>query len=260
MLTLILYGLACLSAFVDLAARRRHGAALTPVLAAAGLAAHLAQMIATGLVEQRCPILARSEALSLLAWLIIVVYLIASFRSRLTALSATLPPAALVTLVTSNVLAAVLPPRALALPESGETSLFAVHVTLALVGVAALCVTCAASTLYLIQDRILKNKQHAAWLRALPPLESLDRLASRSLAAGFPVLTLAIVSGSLLNASRSGQFWSWRADEALAVAAWTILGASLWARLGRGWHGRRSAWLAIAGVGAGVLTMIGMFL
>jgi ABC-type uncharacterized transport system permease subunit len=258
--TLILYALAAVSAIAALPRKDRAGGWLTPVLSAVGLVAQSAQIVATGLEQHRCPVLDRREAVSLLAALVVLSYLIAFARTRLAALSAIFPPAALVILLTSNALELVLPPRAIALPGAGESTLFAVHVTIALAGIAALFLSCAFSALYLAQDRLLKSKTHGAWRRRLPPLDRCDQFASGALLFGFPLLTLAILSGSILNASRTGQFWSWRLDQAMAVVAWGILFVALWARLGGGWRGRRSAWLTLAGFAAGVLTLIGMFL
>jgi ABC-type uncharacterized transport system permease subunit len=259
-LTLIFYFLASLSAFPALFRRDRRGTLLTPAIAAIGMVTHLSEMMLIGVREGRCPVLNRYEAMSLLALLIVFVYLLAYARTRLGVLSVILPPLGLVVLTTSNILEFVLPPQSILLGKEGQHSLTVFHVTLAMVGLSALFLTFALSLIYLLQDRMLKNKQHASWLRVLPPLDRCDTMIYRSIVCGFPLLTLAIVTGSLLNASVTGHFWSWRADEAFSVIAWGIFGVIIWARLAKGWRGRKSAYLTIVGFAAGVLTMSGMFL
>lgn len=258
--TLILYTLASLSAFAALFRRDRKGTLLTPALATAGLIAHMAEIVLVGFQEGRCPVLNRYEVMSLLSWLVVLVYVLTYARTRLQALSVILAPLALVILVTSNILQFVLPPQTVSLGVAQQGSLFVVHVLISIVGIAALFLTFASSLLYLVQDHLLKSKQHAVWLRFLPPLDRCDRMVYQSLMAGFPLLTLGILSGSILSASRSGQFWSWRVDEAFSVIAWSIFAALIWARLMKGWRGRKSAYLTMAGFAAGLMTMVGMFI
>src|SRR5262245_56482910 len=183
---------------------------------------HMTGIILVGVHQGRCPVLNRYEVMSLLSWLIILVYVIAYARTRLQALSVILPPLGLVVFVTSNVLEQLLPPRPLALGGREQSSLLVFHVTISIMGVAALFLTFASSLMYLLQDRILKSKQHGGWLRMLPPLDRCDRMVYQSLMWGFPLLTLGIVTGSLLNASQTGHFWTWRLDEAFSVVAWAI--------------------------------------
>lgn len=258
--TLVLYFLASISAFPALFRKNRRGTLLTPAIAACGMLTHLSEMMMVGAREGRCPVLNRYEAMSLLAWLIVLVYLIAYARTRLGVLSVILPPLGLVVLTTSNILEFVLPPQAILLGKGQQHSLTVLHVTLAMLGLSALFLTFALSLIYLLQDRMLKNKRYAAWLRVLPPLDRCERMIYQSIICGFPLLTLAIVTGSLLNASTSGHFWSWRIDEAFSVVAWGIFAIIIWARLASGWRGRKTAYLTIVGFLAGVLTMSGMFL
>ena len=256
---ILLYLLASLAPFPPLMRRQRPGHIVTPALATAGLVAHMGAIIQQGIAIGRCPVTNRYEILSLLSWFVVLLSVIVYVRGRLHVMSVILTPLALVVLITSNLLEYILPARPLALGAAEEGSLFLLHVTIALVGVAALFLTFASSLTYLLQDRILKSKQHGSWLRVLPPLDRCDRLVYQSLMLGFPLLTLGIVTGSLLSASRNGHFWPWRADEAFSVTAWAIFAVIIYARLARGWRGRKSAYLTIAGFVAGVLTMIGLY-
>lgn len=257
---MILYLLASVTPFPKLLRKDRIGGLLTPALASAGLVAHMAAILVQGVAEERCPVTNRYDILSLLSWLIVLIYVVAYLRSGMQILSVILTPLALVILVTSNVLEVFFPgagPPGVEAEVKGP--LFFLHVTIAILGVAALFLTFAFSLTYLLQIWILKRKQYGGWLRVLPPLDRCDRLVYRSLSWGFPLLTLGIVSGSLLESRHSGHFWSWRVDEAFSVIAWTIFAVLITARVARGWRGRKFAYLTIVGFVAGFLAMMGMY-
>jgi ABC-type uncharacterized transport system permease subunit len=258
-LTLLLYVLATFFAFPSLIRRRDKRNHWTPALAAVGLVVHMASLIQQGVAAGRCPVLDRSATMSFFSWLIVLIYVIAWTRSRMQVLSVILPALAVIVFLTSNFLELVLPPQPIQLGATEQTSLFAFHVTVSMIGVAALFLTFASSVTYLLQDRILKSKRHGSWLQVLPPLNRCDRLVVQSLMWGFPLLTVGIITGSVLSASRTGHFWSWRWDEAFSIVAWGIFAVILWARSARGWRGRKSAYLTLVGVLAGVLTMAGMW-
>src|SRR5262245_25510185 len=259
---MFLYLLAALVPFPKLLRGDRTAGLLTPAIASAGIVAHSASIVLQGISQVRCPVTSRTEILSLLSCLIVVGYVVTYLRSRMQILSVILPPLALVLLVTSNILEVFFPGAG-----PGERvarikgGLFFFHVTIAILGIAALFVTFASSVTYLLQTWILKSKtkRFGAWLKALPPLDRCDRLVYASLTWGFPLLTLGIVTGSLLEARRSGHFWSWRAGEGFSAIAWAIFAVLIVARVTRGWRGRKSAYLTIAGFIAGFLAMMGMY-
>ena len=133
-------------------------------------------------------------------------------------------------------------------PEQRLSPFFiAVHVLSSLVGLALFSLAGCAATLYLMQESRLKRKLASSVLANLPPLDVLDSLIHRFLVAGFPLLTLGIVSGS---------FWAHRieagnADDIMRVifgyVAWALIAAVLLLRAAAGWRGRRSAYGTIAG-------------
>src|SRR4029078_8961103 len=79
------------------------------------------------------------------------------------------------------------------------------------------------------------------------PLDTLDRLALRCVSIGFPVFTIAIVTGAMWVA-RLGVLQRpevFRPEYLFAVATWMAFGILLIARVGAGWRGRRAAWLTL---------------
>lgn len=201
------------------------------------------------------PLSSTAEATAFVAWLLAFGFLAATTRSRLPAIGAFAAPTVLVLLV----LARVLP--------QGEASglrgpLATTHILLSTVGEAFFALAAILATLYLIQERRLKRKDFAKMRSGAAPLETLDHLAARCVSFGFPIFTLAIVTGAVLVARlgllhKAGNV---RPEYVLAVASWLAYGGLIVARRGAGWQGRRAAWVTLAGFGGALLVLLAYFL
>ncbi|MGJ9456855.1 c-type cytochrome biogenesis protein CcsB [Oceanobacillus sp. CF4.6] len=99
--------------------------------------------------------------------------------------------------------------------------------------------------------RLFTRKRIAAKIQPLlknikPDL--LDEIMYRSVTIGFPIFTLGgIIFASIWAQIAWGRFWGWDPKEVWALVTWLFYAAFLHLRLSRGWHGERSAWLAVAG-------------
>ena len=205
-------------------------------------------------VRLQHPASSTSEAMAFIAWLIAGGYLLASLRYRLHAAGAFAVPASLALVMLARVV-----------PVQGKVqvgSLGMVHIALATLGVAVFALASVIEALYLVQEHRLKRRRLGA-RGADTPLDTLDRLAARCVSIGFPVFTLAIVTGALWIA-RLGLVGSGHVDVrpeyVLAVASWAVFGALLVARVGAGWQGRRAAWLTVGGFSGVLLVVLGYFL
>jgi cytochrome c-type biogenesis protein CcsB len=133
-----------------------------------------------------------------------------------------------------------------------------VHAPLVILGFAALFMTFTAAVMYLIQERGLKLKHVTMLTNLLPSLDICDDLAYRSLAVGFPLMTLGVLSGALwaqeaLGAAR----WTGDVKVLLSFLTWFIYLGLIHYRLIAGWRGRKAAYLAIAGFIGVLVTFIG---
>src|SRR5206468_2391709 len=173
---------------------------------------------------------------------------------RLEVLHAIILPMILVVLIGSG----LVPGGVVPIAEPLRPPLLRVHITIIVLGVAALCITFAASLIYVLVDRALKAKRPARFFMALPSLERCETIGRISLLWAFPLLTLGIVTGAVVSASLTGHFWTWQPRETLAVLSWLTLGAVVVARLGWGWRGRQAAILTIIGFGLVFLRMLGV--
>jgi len=76
----------------------------------------------------------------------------------------------------------------------------------------------------------------------------LDEICYRAVAIGFPVFTLGgLIFASIWAQIAWDRFWGWDPKEVWALITWFFYAAFLHLRLSRGWHGEKSAWLAVGG-------------
>lgn len=247
---------ATLAAFASLALKTRARIPWTPILAALGSLAHLVHLVGRGIMLGGVPVGGYPDLLSLLCWAAVLVYLITFLRTGLHVLGVIILPMVLVLFSVTN----LLPMEMVPVSEHLEGVLRNFHIFIAVLGSSALFLTFAASVLYLIQERGLKEKRPARMGVKLPSLERCDKIVNLSLLWGFPLLTLTIVTGAIWSANFRHQYWLWEGKETFSVLGWMILGIIITARLLRGWRGKKAAYLTIVAFAALILRMIGVVL
>ncbi|MGM7721335.1 c-type cytochrome biogenesis protein CcsB [uncultured Metabacillus sp.] len=79
-------------------------------------------------------------------------------------------------------------------------------------------------------------------------LDLVDEIGYRSVAIGFPVFSLGALIFAMIWAQIAWtRFWGWDPKEVWALITWLFYAAYLHLRLSKGWHGEKSAWLAVVG-------------
>jgi ABC-type uncharacterized transport system permease subunit len=116
------------------------------------------------------------------------------------------------------------------------------HVALLLAAYAALLLSLLASLLYLIQERRLKQKSPT--LPWLPPLETIDQIALKSLLFGLPCMTAGLLIGSLIAQATVGASYFRDPKILLAFAMWLVYIAMIHIRRIAGLRGRRAVYLS----------------
>ncbi|MGG2015934.1 c-type cytochrome biogenesis protein CcsB [Bacillus sp. S10(2024)] len=104
--------------------------------------------------------------------------------------------------------------------------------------------------LYILLRLILRKRIAAAIQPAVKKVDSelLDEIGYRSVAIGFPVFTLGALIFAMIWAQIAWtRFWGWDPKEVWALITWLFYAAFLHLRLSKGWHGEKSAWLAVIG-------------
>jgi cytochrome c-type biogenesis protein CcsB len=211
---------------------------------------HTLSLIIHGVAMGRPPMGNFQEGVSLLVWVAVLFELWSERQYRVRVLGAFVLPIVLV----FGVSAATLPVEIGALAPAFRSAWILVHVTLAMLGIAAFVLNFAGSLMYLIQERQLKSKRPGAFYYRLPSLETLDRLTFRALTLGFPFLTVALILGVVWARSAWGSVLAWDPLALFSVLAWLIYAATLGGRAVAGWRGRRAAYGAIVGFTVLLLT------
>lgn len=130
-------------------------------------------------------------------------------------------------------------------PHSGlRDAWLLVHVLLNIGGFTCTLFMALASTFYLVQERHLKTKEPTQVLHRLPPLRTLDQLASRAMLAGFVFTTLGVLAGSGWAYMESGARWIGEGKVHISLFTWAFYLAVVILRTNAGWRGRRAAFLA----------------
>jgi ABC-type transport system involved in cytochrome c biogenesis permease subunit len=219
-------------------------------MAGAGAAAHLAALVLRGLEKGRFPAATMGEALLLVSFFVVLIYLILYIFYKAHWFSFFVLPAAAVMLLV---------PLHMPLPEQSAVDfhhpLFASHTALVLLAAAFLLGHAVMSMLYIWQEHALKARRIFLAGHLSPPLDVCDRMGTRLLGLGFVCLTLGILTGALWAARARGNFFAWKFPEIFALLAWLLFGALLELRLARGVRGRAAALLSLAGL----LTLAAVF-
>jgi len=133
-----------------------------------------------------------------------------------------------------------------------------VHASIAILANAFLALAFCGGIMYLLQEREIKGKHFGIIYSRLPSLESLDHLNNHCLAAGFTLLTLGIITGSLWAKQAFGAYWQWDPKETWSLITWFIYAAILHQRFTSGWRRRKAAIMAVVGFAVVLFTFWGV--
>lgn len=128
-----------------------------------------------------------------------------------------------------------------AVPAGVHHAILPLHISSNLLGYAAFTLAFAVSVAYLLQERQLKAKRIGGVFQRLPSLDTLDRAALRCVLAGFPLLTLGIITGALVAGGFGAANAADGTRQAFAIGTWVIYASVLLLRVSAGWRGRRAA-------------------
>lgn len=249
LITLVFYAFGALHALLYAVLRRSVLTTASLAATVLGFAFHTAALSQRWTELGHFPAVGLRDGASLLAWAIVLVFLVVHLTTRVEAAGLFAYPFAFALVFVAN-----LTPAAERADAVLRSLYLPIHLLLAVFGYGALLVAFTMGVLYLFQERELLSRSPRRFYYLIPSLERSDTIGGRSVLGGFGFLTLAIVTGFLWNHSLHGRYWTGDAKEWAALVAWIIYVAILVARWRGGWGGRRAAWLAIVGFGVVVFT------
>jgi len=200
------------------------------------------------------PITNLHESLSFFSLAIVGVFIAFERKYHVFILGPFVTPLALLLMIGSSLYPAAIP----LLPPALMSNWLFVHSSLAFVSYATFAVAFGAAIMYLIQEHFLKRKRLGSLYQKLPSLDVLDEINYRCLTFGFPLLTVAIITGAIWAETAWGTYWSWDPKETWSLITWFIYAALLHGRLTTGWRGRKAAILAIIGFCILLFTFLGV--
>ncbi len=209
------------------------------------------ELVQRGLDAGHWPLTNRYEFALCFAWAIVAVYLLleASWRQR----EGGAFVLAVALLVATYAITRPTDERAIAplLPALRSVWL-QIHVLTAAVGYGAVGVAAGLGLMRLLRQVSFEEElEHAPALSAAEGME-------RTVALGFPWLTLSILTGAIWAQKAWGRYWGWDPKETWALVTWLWVLLILHLRPLPRWRGRRLAALTVFGFGIVLFTFIGV--
>jgi len=199
------------------------------------------------------PITSIHETVSFFSWSIACCYL--SFRWRYTVKNFGTFASIMVFILMLG--AACAPRTILPVSPSMQSWLLPVHASIAIIADAFLALAAIGGTMYLLQERELKQKRFGFFYSRLPSLEALDKLNQHCISIGFPLMTLGMITGYIwARQIWGGRDWHWDPKIIWSMITWFLYAGLMHQRFTVGWRGRRAAMMTIIAFCAVLLTLL----
>jgi len=198
------------------------------------------------------------ESLIFFAWTIALIYLLLELKTKSKTIGVFATPFAFLSMAYAS-FSPNMNTRIQPLLPALQSNWLIAHVMTCFLGYAAFAVSCSLSIMYLIKkSNSASTASGKEGLSFFPDLRTLDDLIYQTIVIGFLLLTVGIATGSIWAHSAWGTYWSWDPKETWSLITWLVYAAFLHARMMKGWHGRRIAWLSIIGFGCVLFTYFGV--
>jgi len=194
--------------------------------------------------------LALGTTLSLIGFVVVILFLLARLLQPIRVLGVLIFPAATLGIT----IAWIFPGASYAIQLRGLTGL--AHILGAGLAYALLSLALAQALLLRAQDQSLKQKHAGGFFSMLPPIQTMEKILFQLVYAGFTLLSITLVSGALSSGRMFGDVFLFNHHTVLALLAWASLIVLIAGRLVFGWRGR----IAILWTGTGfALLALGYF-
>jgi cytochrome c-type biogenesis protein CcsB len=277
------YLLGMVAAFHHLAFRKKVVWSVAIAATVVGLAAHLVSILARGAAASRIPLGNMYEYSLLLSFLVVLAYVVfVEVIAKVRTVGGFVLGFAVITMAVAVLFLYVGPEPLIPALNSYWRQ---VHVSSMIVSSSLLALGSVLTILYLVKERRERRGNTAVppimggslelddapphfeagadepvapvragrrWL--LPSASTLDRLAYRMIAFGFPIWTFGVITGAIWAESAWGRYWGWDPKETWSFITWVVFAGYLHARATSGWKGRRAAAIALVGFAALLVT------
>jgi len=170
------------------------------------------------------------NALSLMAWVIVLFVLVGTISNPLENLTVILYP-----LAAAALLLQVFLPSDRIIVTASPSGLEA-HILLSICAYSLLGVAALQALVLALQERQLQHKHPGIIMRALPPLAVMENLLFQLITIGFFLLSLSLATGFMFLHDPFAQHLVHKT--VLSMIAWVVFAILLWGRWARGWRGK----------------------
>jgi ABC-type uncharacterized transport system permease subunit len=179
------------------------------------------------------------NALALTSWTVVTLLLVSALTKPVDNLGLILLPVAAATLA--------LEARYGEVVFLGQTASWSlkVHVLLSMLAYSLLTLASVQAILLAVQDHHLRMRHPGGFVRSLPPLQTMESLLFEMIAAGFVLLTLALLSGFAFLEDMFAQHLVHKT--VLSCLGWLVFGGLLLGRFRYGWRGRTAIIWTLSG-------------
>lgn len=179
------------------------------------------------------------NALSLLTWLIALLVLLAALFQPVENLGIAVLPLAALALSFEIAF-----PSVHVVSESLPATL-RVHIAISMLSYSLLSIAAGQAILLAVQNRHLHGKRPGGFIRALPPLETMESLLFQMIAIGFVLQSLSLLTGMIYLENMFDQHLVHKT--VLSIAAWLVYAILLLGRWRFGWRGRKAIRWTLSG-------------
>lgn len=170
------------------------------------------------------------NTLSLATWLVVLLLLISSLSKPVENLGIVLLPLAGISLLLAERYSI---PHAVAVGADWGLRL---HILVSLLAYSLLAMASVQAILLAIQNRQLRHHHPGGFIRALPPLQTMESLLFEMILVGFLLLTVSLLSGFMFLENMFAQHLVHKT--VLSILSWGVFGVLLWGRFRFGWRGK----------------------
>lgn len=129
------------------------------------------------------------------------------------------------------------------------------HILISAVSYSLLTLAALQAILLAIQNHQLRGRHPGGFIRALPPLETMECLLFRFIGIGYLLLSLSLMSGVPYTQNIVEQHLIHKTI--LSVSAWIVFAILLWGRWRFGWRGRKAIRWTLSGFAVLMLAYFG---
>jgi len=189
------------------------------------------------------------NAVSLAAWTVVGLLLVSSLTKPVENLAILALPLAAITVV----LDLRFPGNHLLSEQAGWE--LRLHVLTSMLAYSLLTLASAQALLLAVQDNHLRRHHPGGFIRALPPLQTMESLLFEMISLGFILLSIALATGFLYLEDMFAQHLVHKT--VLSIVAWIAFATLLWGRYRFGWRGRKAIRWTLVGFAVLMLAYFG---